>query len=232
MIRARVRYLRVPCPPLLRRTPLPRIPPGRTSKFLFLFSEKFTEKLLFAVAWLALRKRQNYYTWKIPVVGSGVSVHSPHPALISTPTTRILAWEKRWHLAPPRTTGFPRSDIWETSAESSYCASDWSCRVGNLLQPIRSTTQSSVWNFCARISDVISWGYRWWRREMSSVFSGYHNLYNITAQSNKFKRWLLKKSATKIKYVNFKQFLLPMAWLCKTLSRRKVLGKPNALSSG
>ena len=40
-------------------------------------------------------------------------------------------------------------------------ASDWSCRVGNLLQPIRSITQiwgltSSVWNFCARFSDVIS----------------------------------------------------------------------------
>ena len=35
-------------------------------------------------------------------------------------------------------------------------ASDRSCRVGNLIQPIRSTTQaSSVWNFCSRFSDVI-----------------------------------------------------------------------------
>ena len=40
-------------------------------------------------------------------------------------------------------------------------ASDWSYRVGNFLQPIKSTTQiwgsdtSSVWNFCARFSDVI-----------------------------------------------------------------------------
>ena len=35
-------------------------------------------------------------------------------------------------------------------------ASDRSCRVGNLIQPIRSTTQaSSVWNFCFRFSDVI-----------------------------------------------------------------------------
>ena len=40
-------------------------------------------------------------------------------------------------------------------------ASDWSYRVGNLIQPIRSTTQ--VWvvtrhqygNFCARFSDLI-----------------------------------------------------------------------------
>ena len=45
MIRARVRDVRVPCPHRLRRTPLPRIPPGRTSKFLFLFRETFTERL-------------------------------------------------------------------------------------------------------------------------------------------------------------------------------------------
>ena len=35
-------------------------------------------------------------------------------------------------------------------------ASDWSCRVGNLFQAIRSA--SSVRNFCARFSDVIWWG--------------------------------------------------------------------------
>ena len=35
-------------------------------------------------------------------------------------------------------------------------ASDWSCRVGNLFQPMRSA--SSVRNFCARFSDVIWWG--------------------------------------------------------------------------
>ena len=50
---------------------------------------------------------------------------------------------------------------------TSHCpdldsVSDWSCQEGNLLQPIRSTTPdlgsdtSSVWNFCARSSDVIS----------------------------------------------------------------------------
>ena len=31
---------------------------------------------------------------------------------------------------------------------------------------------SSVWNFCARFSGVISRGNQWWCREMSSVFSG------------------------------------------------------------
>jgi len=35
-------------------------------------------------------------------------------------------------------------------------ASDWSCRVGNLFQPIRNA--SSIQNFCARFSDVIWWG--------------------------------------------------------------------------
>ena len=54
-------------------------------------------------------------------------------------------------------------------------ASDWSCRGRNLPQPIRSTTlvwvlndASSVWNFCARLLDVISQGNQWWRREMFS----------------------------------------------------------------
>ena len=57
---------------------------------------------------------------------------------------------------------------------SGYCF----LLVDNLLQPIRSTYNpdlgsdaSSVWNFCGRFSDVISRGNRWWRREMSAVFS-------------------------------------------------------------
>ena len=69
-------------------------------------------------------------------------------------------------------------------------ASDWSrCCVGNLLQPIRSTTQiwvmtrhqwervyrnaRGLWNFCARFSDVISFWKQWWPRVMSAVFSDY-----------------------------------------------------------
>ena len=32
---------------------------------------------------------------------------------------------------------------------------------------------SSLWNFCARFSDVISRGNQWWRRQMSAVFSVY-----------------------------------------------------------
>ena len=49
---------------------------------------------------------------------------------------------------------------------------DWSCRVGNLFQPIRSTTH--IWV----VSDVISRESQW-RREMSAVFSGYKIFYFI-----------------------------------------------------
>ena len=52
-------------------------------------------------------------------------------------------------------------------------ASDWSCRVGNLIQAIKNTTQ--IWvvtRFCARFSDVIWRGNQWLHRQMSSVVSG------------------------------------------------------------
>ena len=58
-------------------------------------------------------------------------------------------------------------------------ASDWSGRVGNLRQPIKSTTRIWVKTrhqygiFCTRFSDVISRGNRLWRCDVSSVFSGY-----------------------------------------------------------
>ena len=39
--------------------------------------------------------------------------------------------------------------------------------------PDLGSDASSVWNFCTRFSDFISWGNQWWRREMSAVFSGY-----------------------------------------------------------
>ena len=39
--------------------------------------------------------------------------------------------------------------------------------------PDLGSDASSVWNFCAHFSEVILPGNQWWRREMSSVFSGY-----------------------------------------------------------
>ena len=55
-------------------------------------------------------------------------------------------------------------------------ASDWSCRVGNLIQPIRSSTQIWVvtrhqYGISAHVAQTsFSGETRWWRREMSAVF--------------------------------------------------------------
>ena len=52
-------------------------------------------------------------------------------------------------------------------------ASDWSCSQGNLLQPMRNTSQ--IWvvtrhkygHFCVRLSDLISQENQWWHRAHS-----------------------------------------------------------------
>ena len=67
----------------------------------------------------------------------------------------FIAWENRRHFATPPTVS-PRIDVWQTLRNERRnsilmtrhypdlgSASDWSCHVGNLLQPIRSTTQ--IW---------------------------------------------------------------------------------------
>ena len=57
-------------------------------------------------------------------------------------------------------------------------ASDWSCHVGNLLQPIRSTNQILVatchqYGISALIfSDSILRGNKRWHRKVSAVFPG------------------------------------------------------------
>ena len=38
--------------------------------------------------------------------------------------------------------------------------------------PYLGIDASKVWNFCARLSDVISRGNEWWSHEMSAIFSG------------------------------------------------------------
>ena len=50
--------------------------------------------------------------------------------------SHFIAWENRRHFATP-TTFFPPNDVWDLGAFV------WSCSVGNLLQPIRSTIQ--IW---------------------------------------------------------------------------------------
>ena len=79
---------------------------------------------------------------------------------------RILFSLRIQKIVGDATTGFPakwrlrnerRNSILRTRRFPHLgSASDWSCRVGNLFQPVRSA--SSVRNFCARFSDVIWWG--------------------------------------------------------------------------
>ena len=66
-------------------------------------------------------------------------------------------------------------------------ASDWLKQIshGTTNQkhyPDLGSNASSVWNFCARFSDVISWGNQRWRHKMLVVFSGYdHRQSNLHA---------------------------------------------------
>ena len=64
--------------------------------------------------------------------------------------------------------------------------------------PDLGSDASSVWNFCARFSDVILQGNRWWRRKRSSAFSGYmarewyknrKSLYTIFTAINFHSHW-------------------------------------------
>ena len=91
------------------------------------------------------------------------------PPLVSNhlSSNKKLAWENSQHLAMLPLVSLP-NDIWEMSAEILYwwsvttqiwvsSASDWSYRVVNLIQPIRSTTQ--IWVVALhqyRISMLIS----------------------------------------------------------------------------
>ena len=95
-------------------------------------------------------------------------------SLLKTQIARVSSLRKRRHLATlalvsekrARPKNERRNPILMTRHYSDLDrAAEWSCRVGNLIQPIRSTIQiwvagdeSSVLNFCARFSDVI------WRR--------------------------------------------------------------------
>ena len=98
----------------------------------------------------------------------------------------ILAWENSRHFAASPLVS-PQNDVWETTAEIPYwwrittqiwvvLLIGWSKFWTNQTHyPDLGGDASSVWNFCSRFSDVISWGNQWWRREMSAVFSGYDN---------------------------------------------------------
>ena len=88
-------------------------------------------------------------------------------AWIASQRARGVAWEKSRHFATPSWLS-KRNDVWEKRryAKPMPCyypdlesASDWSGCVENLPQPRTtnsSSDASSVWNLCARFSDVIS----------------------------------------------------------------------------
>ena len=67
---------------------------------------------------------------------------------------------------------FPRKMTSEKRAQELHTdnASDWSCRVENFLQPIRSTTQ--IWVVTRHQYGISAFVSQWWRREMWVVFSG------------------------------------------------------------
>ena len=81
---------------------------------------------------------------------------------------------------PDATTGFPAKGRLRNERRNSILMTQYSCRGGGKFAsanqkhcPGLGSDTSSVWNFRARLSDVISRGKKWWRREMSVVLSGY-----------------------------------------------------------
>ena len=95
-------------------------------------------------------------------------------------TSQSLAWKSSWHFRDTNCIGFPakwclrnehRDFILITRRyPDPDSASDWSCHVGfastnQKHYPDLASHASSVWNFCARFSDVISQGNQWCRRK-------------------------------------------------------------------
>ena len=77
--------------------------------------------------------------------------------------------------------------------------------------PDLGSDASSVWNFCARFSDVILRGNRWWRRKRSSAFSGYmgrewyknkKNLYIIFTAINFHSYWNMAMPSLRVETNN------------------------------
>ena len=85
----------------------------------------------------------------------------------------LLAWENSQHLAMLLLVS-PPNDVWETSAEIPYWWRDttqiWvvlligkgTFLANQVLYPDLGSVTSSVWNFWACFSDVISWESQWW----------------------------------------------------------------------
>ena len=98
---------------------------------------------------------------------------------IQTQTLLDISWRHHWFLR--EMTSEKRAQKFHTD-DASLPRSGWCFWLVESNFPRGTTNQkhypdlgsdaSSVWNFCARSSDVISRRDQSWRREMSSVFSG------------------------------------------------------------
>ena len=64
-----------------------------------------------------------------------------------------------------------------TIPRSEISASDWMKQISNQSEALcwSGLCMSTVWNFYARFSDVISWGNHRWHSEKLAVFPGYNS---------------------------------------------------------
>ena len=98
-----------------------------------------------------------------------------------------IAWESSRHFATPPLVS-PRNDFWKTkqkfhtddaslpkSSASVWAEANFPRGTTNQKHyPDLGSDASSVWNFCARFSAVISGGNQCWRCEMKAVFFRLH----------------------------------------------------------
>ena len=79
------------------------------------------------------------------------------------------------------------------------------------------TDASSVWNFCARFSDVISRGNQWWRLEMSAVFSAQNFIRKLLVLISEVQGWSCPASwwETVNMYLQFFVHLGAREWIVK-----------------
>ena len=103
----------------------------------------------------------------------------PFPSLRKQPTfcDANSGFPSKWRLTNERRNSILRTRHYPDLGS----ASDWLKQISHPTntRPIKRTTHiwvsdsSSVLNFCARLSDVISPGNHWWRHKMSTILSGY-----------------------------------------------------------
>ena len=129
----------------------------------------YRDTLISILAFVAVNVSPNYIYWLFSVLHyhhlrTSINVHSDKWqltlqiwSLSKLRTGWPLAWENGRHLAmAPKVSSW--NDVWAKSAEIPYW---WRVTTQSTSQkhyPDLGSDASSVWNFCARFSDVISRG--------------------------------------------------------------------------